>query len=265
MDAPWFSVVIPAYNEEHAILGTVTAARTWLAAQGRSFEILVVDNASEDGTVKLLEPLLEEPRIRLLRNEANRGKGYSVRRGMLEATGELRLMCDADCAPSFASLDAMVKLVDTGEADVVTGSRLARGADVGRHQPPARRLAGWAFLALCRLIMREPNRDIFCGFKLFRGKTAEAAFSRQTLEGWTFDVEVLALARGLGFGVAEHGITWDDREGSRLSMHRVLVPVVIELLRARRAVARELAGASAAAPATSGSQEPLVSDSSKSG
>src|SRR3954451_5551475 len=154
MTKPWFSVVIPAYNEEHAILGTVTAAHTWLEARGRPFEIIVVDNASEDGTVKLLEPLIEKGQLRLLRNEVNRGKGYSVRRGMLDATGELRLMCDADCAPSFASLDEMVALVETGEADVVTGSRLARGADVGRHQPPARRLAGSGVLAPCPLLMR---------------------------------------------------------------------------------------------------------------
>src|SRR3954447_17396512 len=82
--SPWFSVVIPAYNEEHAILGTVTAAHTWLEARGRPFEIIVVDNASEDGTVKLLEPLIEKGQLRLLRNEVNRGKGYSVRRGMLD-------------------------------------------------------------------------------------------------------------------------------------------------------------------------------------
>lgn len=241
MDTPWMSVVIPAYNEERAIVTTVVAVRDWLEAQGRPYEIVVVDNASTDGTAAALAPLLDGERIRLLRNETNRGKGYSVRRGMLDTTGELRLMCDADCGPSLVSLGSMVELLESGRADVVCGSRLADGANVGRDQHVARRIAGWNFLALCRLIMREPTRDIFCGFKLFRGDAAQDSFSRQSLEGWTFDVEVLALARGFGHSVAERGVVWSDREGSRLQMHKVLVPVVIELVRARRHVTAVLA------------------------
>lgn len=258
------SVVIPAYNEEHTLVGTVTAVQDWLKATGRSYEILMVDNASEDATVPLVMPHVDGAQIRLLRNEVNRGKGYSVRRGMLEATGELRLMCDADCAPSLASLGRMVELIQRGEADVVTGSREAAGARVGRSQPIARRIAGWNFLALCRLIMGEPTRDIFCGFKLFREAAAADAFPLQTLEGWTFDVEVLALARGMGHVVAECGIAWDDREGSRLKMHRVLVPVVAELLRARRSVRRALDSSRAAGASLPSAQERLLADSAKS-
>ena len=252
MAQPWMSVVIPAYNEQDVIAGTVEEVRGWLERRDRPWEILVVDNASEDRTDEVLAPLLEDSRVRLLRNEVNRGKGYSVRRGMLEATGELRLMCDADCGPSLASLERMVDLA--GEVDVVAGSRLAAGARVARAQPFARRLAGKGFLTLCRLIMREPTRDIFCGFKLFRGEAAGAAFSRQSLEGWTFDVEVLAIARGLGYRVTECGIAWDNREDSRLSMRRVLIPVVRELLRARRHVSRVLGSP----PVATAAKDPVV-------
>jgi dolichyl-phosphate beta-glucosyltransferase len=146
----------------------------------------------------------------------------------------------------------MVEL--TEDIDVVAGSRLATGADVTRAQPPARRLAGKAFLTLCRLIMREPSRDIFCGFKLFRGEAATAAFSRQSLEGWTFDIEVLAIARGLGYSVTECGIVWNNRADSRLSMRRVIVPVVRELLRARRHVDRVLSSP----PPAAGAKDPLA-------
>jgi dolichyl-phosphate beta-glucosyltransferase len=184
-----------------------------------------------------------------------------VRRGMLESRGELRLMCDADCAPSLASLGEMVDWLERGEADVVAGSREAAGAQVGRSQPIARRIAGWNFLALCRLIMREPTRDIFCGFKLWRSAAAVDAFSRQSLEGWTFDVEVLALARGMGHTVKECGIAWDDREGSRLKMHRVLLSVVGDLLRARHSVRRALDPSPSALPAEPVAQEALVADS----
>jgi dolichyl-phosphate beta-glucosyltransferase len=233
---PWMSVVIPAYNEEMTIVGTVAALRNWLEERGADYEIVVVDNASTDRTVELVRPLLDGSRVRVLRNDTNRGKGYSVRRGMLEVSGELRLMCDADCLPSIASLGEMVDLIE--DADVVIGSRNTRGARVDQVQPLRRRIASWNFLALCRLLMHEPSRDIYCGFKLFRSEAAEAAFSRQSIEGWAFDIEVLALARRLGYRIREAGIVWNDREGSRLSMHRVLIPVIRELLQARRSVRR---------------------------
>jgi dolichyl-phosphate beta-glucosyltransferase len=258
MGETWMSVVVPAYNEERIIAGAVVAISEWLEAKGRPYEIVVVDNASEDATGEVLAPLLEGGRVRLLRNDVNRGKGYSVQRGMLECSGDLRLMCDADCEPSLPSLDRMIEMIESGKADVVAGSREAEGSDVGKTQPIARRIASWNFIRLCKLIMGEPLRDIFCGFKLFSGPAAVDAFSRQSLEGWTFDVEVLALARGTGHKVAECGIAWNDREGSRLRMHRVLVPVVIELLRARANVRRALAAP--APPAAVAARESLVPD-----
>jgi dolichyl-phosphate beta-glucosyltransferase len=233
--APWMSVVIPAYNEEMTVAGTVSAARAWLDERGASYEIIVVDNASTDRTVEVLQPLLDG-QVRLLRNDVNRGKGYSVRRGMLDAEGELRLMCDADCLPSLVSLGHMVDLIE--DADVVIGSRNVADSKVDKTQPLRRRLASWNFLNLCRLAMNEPSRDIFCGFKLFRSEVAEAAFGHQSIEGWAFDIEILALARRLGFTVREAGIVWNDREGSRLSMTRVLIPVIVELMHARRNVRR---------------------------
>lgn len=233
--ASWMSVVIPAYNEEMTVAGTVSAARAWLDERGASYEIIVVDNASTDRTVEVLQPLLDG-QVRLLRNDVNRGKGYSVRRGMLDADGELRLMCDADCLPSLVSLGHMVELIE--DADVVIGSRNVADSKVDKTQPLRRRLASWNFLNLCRLAMNEPSRDIFCGFKLFRSEVAEAAFGHQSIEGWAFDIEILALARRLGFTVREAGIVWNDREGSRLSMTRVLIPVIVELMHARRNVRR---------------------------
>jgi dolichyl-phosphate beta-glucosyltransferase len=179
------SVVVPAFNEERGIAATVRSLTTWLETRGEPWEVLIVDNASTDGTVAALEPLLDADRVRLLRNERNLGKGHSVRRGMLEARGELRLHCDADCAVCLPSLPAMVDL--TGDVDVVVGSRLAPGARVRRRQPLRRRIAGVPFQALCRLILREPTRDLFCGFKLWRAPAAEAAFSRLSQPDWIFD------------------------------------------------------------------------------
>ena len=230
----WISAVIPAYNEERGIAGTVAAVREQLVGLGREWEIVVVDNASSDRTVERLSSLSESGAVRVLRNDRNRGKGHSVRRGMLEARGALRLHCDADCASSLPCLPAMIALA--AEADVVVGSRLAPGARVDRRQPLGRRMAGRTFVGLCRLALREPTRDLFCGFKLWRADAATAVYSRTALEGWTFDAEALAMARALGYTVRETGIAWADREGSRLSMPRVILPVLRELVEARRRI-----------------------------
>jgi glycosyltransferase involved in cell wall biosynthesis len=258
------SVVVPAYNEEAGIARVIAVLHERLAEFGRPYEIVVVDNASQDRTVEVLQPLTSE-RVRVLRNNVNRGKGFSVRRGMLDATGELRLLCDADCGPSLASLPTMIEAIE--HADVVAGSRVAEGAQVDRHQPLRRRLVGWPFIALTRLLMREPTKDVYCGFKLWRGYAAEAVFSRQRLTGWVFDAEVLALARRFGFRVTEVGVAWADRSGSKLSITQVLIPAVRELLDARRNVRAQVHAArrgEAAPPNPTDSlseAQPLVADS----
>ena len=245
MSAPRLSVVVPAYNEAAGIAGTLRALSDALERAGiDDHEVLVVDNASTDGTPAAAESLAE-PRIRVLRNAGNLGKGASMRRGMLEARGEVRLHCDADCGPSLPALPRLLAALD--RADVVVGSRLAPGAHVGRRQPLRRRIAGRTFVDLCRLVLREPTRDLFCGFKLWRAEAAEATYRASRLAGWVFDAETLAIARALGYRIAEVGVPWNDREGSRLSMPRVIVPVTLELLAARRRV-RAIAEHAPAAP-----------------
>lgn len=254
MAQPSLSVVVPVYNEERELPVLLGALGSALDDLGLDGEILVVDNASTDDTRGAAAPFLDRG-VRYLRNDANRGKGYSIRRGMLEATGDLRLMCDADCAPSLAALPRMVELA--GQIDVVVGSRVAPGARVDRQQPLRRRFFGLGFLILTRLIMGRLTRDVYCGFKLWRAEAAEAVFPRVQIEGWVFDAEALAMARALGYRIRETGIVWTDRAGSRLSMARVLVPVVRDLLAARRHVRREAAAARSARP---GATEPLPAD-----
>lgn len=244
---PSLSVVIPVYNEQDQIGVVVPAVRDMLDSRGGGWEIVVVDNASTDATVARVAAFADEPRIKLLRNEENRGKGFSVRRGMLEATGQLRLLCDADCTPSLVSLPALEALI--GAADVVAGSRNAAGAQVGRYQPLHRRAASLGFIFLCRRVMSEPLGDVFCGFKLFTAAAAVDVFSRARIDGWAFDAEALALARALGYRVAPCGIVWSNRPDSRLSILRVVVPVLRELIAARAHVRAEAARAQSEAAA----------------
>jgi dolichyl-phosphate beta-glucosyltransferase len=241
MAAPSLSVIIPVFNEEREIRTIVPAVRKVLESRGGDWEILVVDNASTDATASRMEPFRQDSRVRLLRNEVNRGKGYSVRRGMLDAVGELRLMCDADCASSLVSLPRMEALLS--DADVVAGSRNAEGAQVARYQPLRRRAASIAFIFLCRLVMSEPLGDVFCGFKLFTAQAAEDVFARARIDGWAFDAEALALARALGYRVRDCGIAWVNRPASRLSIPRVVVPVLRELIATRAHVRAEVPGA----------------------
>lgn len=225
------SVIVPVYNEAPEIATIIPALRDALLARGGEWEIVVVDNASQDDTAQRLVPFLEDPRIRLLQNERNRGKGYSVRRGMLAARSELRLMCDADCAPSLVSLPAMEALI--GDCDVVAGARNAADSQVERYQPLQRRAASLGFIFLCRRVMGEPLRDVFCGFKLFTAPVAQEVFSRALIDGWAFDAETLALARALGYRVRPCGIAWTHRPGSRLSIPHIMIPVLRELIATR--------------------------------
>lgn len=227
------SIIIPVLNEEDAILAILSTAVDLLEARGGEWEILVVDNASTDKTCDLVTDLASRE-VRLLRNETNRGKGYSIRRGMLEARGDLRLMCDADCVSSLTSLPAMEKVAE--RASIVAGSRVVEGSHVAQQQPVRRRIVGFGFLLLTRILLGRLVRDVYCGFKLWTGPAADAVFSRVQLTGWVFDAEALAIAKRLDFTIEEVGIQWTDRPDSRLSIRNVLLPVVQELYTARRNV-----------------------------
>jgi glycosyltransferase involved in cell wall biosynthesis len=251
---PALSAVVPAFNEAAGIVPAVEAIAASLEALDRSWEVLVVDNASPDGTARrIAEATAGDDRFRLLVNDSNRGKGFSMRRGLLAARGELRLHCDADCGPSLVSLPALLDAVERG-ADVAVGSRLAAGAQIARRQPLRRRIVGRTYVDLCRLVLGEPTHDLFCGFKLWRDSAAEAVFRHTRIDGWAFDAEALALARALGLRIEEVGIAWTDRRGSRLSMTRTLLPAVVELARARRHVrsAAHAAPAAVEAPDAAG-------------
>lgn len=233
---PSLSIVIPVLNEEAEIERILTAARALLTGRGGEWEIIVVDNASSDKTCELAAPFVDGEKVRLLRNEVNKGKGFSIRRGMLEARGDLRLMCDADCVSSLSSLAHMEEVAET--VDVVVGSRLKEEAHVRRQQPLKRRVVGAGFIALSRIMMGKLPRDVYCGFKLWRSDAARDVFGHVSLSGWAFDAEALALARQMGYSVREVGIEWTNRPDSRLSIGNVLIPVTFELMAARRNVKR---------------------------
>ena len=224
MTAPvQLSVVIPAFNEEKRLPGTLAAMLPFLRGRGESFEILVVDDGSADRTADVAREA--GPEVRVVQNPGNRGKGYSVRNGMLSARGEWRLMSDADLSTPIEELDTLKAALAQG-GEIAIASRAVSGANLEKRQSRMRESSGRLFNLFVRLLHLPGIKDTQCGFKLFSAAAAEAAFRDSHLDGFAFDVEALVLARRAGFGIREVAVTWRNDEQSRVSLGRGMAAFV---------------------------------------
>lgn len=214
MTTPSLSVVIPAYNEAVRLPPTLRRIRNYLASRPGSYEIVVVDDGSRDGTADAARGV-DGPGLQVFRTESNHGKGHAVRRGMLLARGDLRLMTDADLSTPIEDLDRLLSRIDEGY-DVVIGSRALPGADVQVHQTRYRETAGRAFNLMVRLLALRDLHDTQCGFKVWRAAAAQEAFGAGRLDGFCFDVEALYIARKRGRRIAEEPVTWRNDAASRV-------------------------------------------------
>ena len=215
MSSPALSVVIPAYNEVQRLPPTLERIRAHLAGRAGGHEVLVVDDGSTDATAAVAEAA----GATVLRNEANRGKGYSVRRGMLHARGERRLMTDADLSTPIEELERLLACMDEGY-DVVIGSRALPGSRIEVHQPWYRENLGRVFNGLVRALVLPGLQDTQCGFKLFSAPAARDAFSAARLDGFSFDVEALYVARRRGYRIAEVPVVWRNDAATRVGLLR---------------------------------------------
>ncbi len=229
------SVVIPAYNEEKRLPSTLAAVSGYLAGSAfRPIEILVVDDGSTDGTAALVEGLRKKyPGLRLLKNPGNRGKGYSVKHGMLEATGAWVLFSDADLSAPIDELEKLFDRAERDKAEIAIGSRALNRKLIGVHQSVFRESAGRFFNLMMRLLIGLPFWDTQCGFKLFSKRAAGEVFSRLRLERFGFDVEALFIARKRGFKMVEVPVRWNHMDGTKVSMFRDSVGMFLDLLRVR--------------------------------
>ncbi len=225
MSDPELSVVIPAYNEGRRLPPTLERIRRHL--DGSSYELLVVDDGSADDTALRAEAA----GARVVRNEGNRGKGYSVRRGMLLARGARRLMTDADLSTPIEELGRLRAKMDEGY-DIVIASRALPGSNVEVRQPWYRENMGRLFNLCVRALALPGLADTQCGFKLFTARAAEEAFAATRLDGFSFDVEALFVARRRGFRIAEVPVTWRNDEATRVDTVKGLV-AFLDLARIR--------------------------------
>jgi glycosyltransferase involved in cell wall biosynthesis len=211
------SIIIPAFNEANRLPGTLDKVRRYLDRSAWDFaEIVVVDDGSRDGTAQAARAA----GARLLENPGNRGKGFSVRHGMLEAKGEWALFTDADLSAPIEDLETLWAAAEQGSVRIAIGSRAVDRSLVGIHQPACREAMGRIFNLAMRAITGLPYRDTQCGFKLFEARAAREIFSRQRLDGFGFDVEVLFIARRLGYAAVEVPVRWNNVAGTTVSLWR---------------------------------------------
>lgn len=213
------SIIIPAYNEEKRLPATLDRVRKYLCRGGWQFwEIIVVDDGSSDATAQVAH----DAQVRVVANPGNRGKGFAVRHGMLEARGAWALLSDADLSTPIEELEKLWCAAAQQNADVVIGSRAVDRSLIGIHQPLFRESMGRLFNLIMRLITGLPFLDTQCGFKLFATGAAREIFSRQKLDGFGFDVEVLFIAGKLDYRCLEVPVKWNDVLGTKVSIWRGL-------------------------------------------
>ena len=239
MTKPFLSLIIPAYNEEHRLPNTLEQVLSFLQAQTYTSEVLVVENASQDQTFRIAQNYALQyaarkdefsPTLRVIQ-EPQRGKGAAVQRGMLVAFGEYRFMCDSDLSMPIAEINRFLppSLLDF---DVAIASREARGA-IRYHEPAYRHLGGRAVNLMIRLLALPGLNDTQCGFKCFRAPVAKDLFQRQTLRNWSFDIEILFIARRRGYRIIELPIPWYFDAETKLSPVRDALRMGFDILKIR--------------------------------
>lgn len=211
------SIVIPAYNEEQRIGKTLDRICDYMKGSG-PYELIVVDDGSSDNTAGVVREAMEKhPAISLLQNGVNRGKGYSVRRGVLHSKGRFILMSDADLSTPIEEIEKLYKELEDGY-DISIGSRALSESLILKRQPWYRQLMGKTFNKFVQVFAVWGINDTQCGFKLFNGDAARSVFSRQKVDRFAFDAEALYLAKRMGFSIKEVPVVWVNSPDSKVSV-----------------------------------------------
>jgi glycosyltransferase involved in cell wall biosynthesis len=229
---PDLSIIIPSYNEESRLPETLDRIAAYLSDSGREAEVLVVDDGSKDGTAAVAEYFrIKIPTLRVVSNDVNRGKGYSVRHGMQEARGRIALFTDADLSAPIEEADKLIEALDT--YDVAIGSRAMDRSLISVRESPFREFAGIIFNKIVQIILWLPFVDTQCGFKAFRRERCSVIFEQQTIERFGFDPELLYLARHHGLRAVEIPVRWGHSPATKVSMLRDSIQMFIDVFTIR--------------------------------
>lgn len=246
MTTPLLSIIIPAHNEENRLPPSLLALSNFLSRQEYSSEILVVENGSNDRTFEIAQSFLKEiPDLKVIR-EQNAGKGLAVRRGMLAAEGQYRIFCDADFSMPVDEIQKFLPPKINHYQVAIASRELAGSKRIG--EPEYRHRIGRIFNSMVRWSVLPGLHDTQCGFKAFRADVAENVFQQQTLPGWSFDAEVLVIAREQGYHIEEIPIIWYYKPGTRLHFIKDSIQMAVDLLTIRRNAKRGLYGSQQSHP-----------------
>lgn len=227
------SIVVPAYNETQRILPTLKSILSYASQRADDFELLVVDDGSSDGTADLVrEKFGHDTHLRVLSYSPNRGKGHAVRYGLQHASGEWILFSDADLSTPIQEVEPMLEAGSKG-ADIVIASRALGDAEIRERQPFYREAGGKLFNLMVRLLVLPDLHDTQCGFKLFRREAVAPVLGSLEIDGFAFDVEILALARAAGARIVEVPTVWTNSPSSRVRMSAA-ARAYVDLLKIRR-------------------------------
>jgi glycosyltransferase involved in cell wall biosynthesis len=214
---PQYSIVIPAFNEGARLPATLEAVVSCIRGQGWAAEVIVVNDGSRDRTAEVVREFARNaPEVRLIENPGNRGKGYSVRNGLLQALGEVVMFTDADMSAPIEEAEGLFAAIREG-ADIAIGSRWLEKGRQTHRQPLYRQVFGRCFNAVTRAVMGLRFADTQCGFKAFTRAAAQTVFQLQTIEGWGFDPEILFIALKRGYRIVEVPVSWAHDERTRMS------------------------------------------------
>ncbi|HEY3628879.1 MAG TPA: dolichyl-phosphate beta-glucosyltransferase [Terracidiphilus sp.] len=226
---PRYSIVIPAYNESERIPATLRSVVDCIRAHGWDAEVVVVNDGSLDNTAEVVKEFARTaPEIRFLENPANRGKGYTVRHGVLHAMGDIVMFTDADLSSPIEEAEGLFAAIAQG-ADIAIGSRWLATSRQTHRQPLYRQLFGRCFNLLTRMVMNLPFADTQCGFKAFTRTAAQTVFQLQTIERWGFDPEILFIALKRGYQIREIPVSWAHDARTRISYLRDGLQMLKEL------------------------------------
>jgi dolichyl-phosphate beta-glucosyltransferase len=230
---PNYSIVIPAYNEGTRLGATLEKVLAYVRARGWDAEVIVVNDGSRDNTADIVRTFAaKDPALRLVENPGNRGKGYSVRNGMLNARGRIVLFSDADLSSPIEEAPKLFQALEAG-ADIAIGSRWLRAETQTQRQPLHRQIFGRIFNLMLRITLGLKFKDTQCGFKAFKQPAVQAIFPLQKIERWGFDPETLFLARKFKFKVQEIPVAWGHSGGTRIHPLVDGSRMFVEMLRIR--------------------------------
>lgn len=229
----FLSVIIPAYNEENRLASTLESVQAFLKKQPYSSEIIVVDDGSRDQTIAVAKGKLRGTDHRILENKENRGKGYTVKRGMLAGEGDYLLFCDADLSTPIEEASFFLEKMQQENIDVLIGSRALKNSRIVEHQPLVRESMGRIYNFLARLLAFHDVSDSQCGFKCFSKEAAQDLFARQTIDGFSFDAEIVYLAQKRGYVLKEEAVTWRNSPQTKVRFPWDPINMFLDLVRIR--------------------------------